>query len=77
MGIDNAERISALLTEIQAARLLCIQPATLASWRLHGRVDLPFVRVGRCIRYRHSDITNFIEHNTKHGGTPSFEQEQA
>jgi len=33
--------------------------------------------VGRCIRYRRSDITNFIEHNTKQGSVPRFEQEQA
>ena len=56
---QNAD--SALLTPAQAAKLLHIQPATLASWRLRGRPELAFVRVGRCVRYRHVDINDFIE----------------
>ena len=39
-----------LLTEDEAAHLLKIQPATLATWRVKGRPNLPFVRVGRCVR---------------------------
>jgi hypothetical protein len=56
---QNAD--SVLLTPAQAAKLLHIQPATLASWRLRGRPELAFVRVGRCVRYRHVDINDFIE----------------
>ncbi|MCC6297094.1 MAG: helix-turn-helix domain-containing protein [Pseudomonadales bacterium] len=50
-----------LLTEDEAAQLLKIQPATLACWRVKGRPHLPFVRVGRCVRYRRQDILVFIE----------------
>lgn len=50
-----------LLTEDEAAHLLKIQPATLATWRVKGRPNLPFVRVGRCVRYRLQDILAFIE----------------
>lgn len=57
---QNADS-SVLLTPAQAAKLLHIQPATLASWRLRGRPELAFVRVGRCVRYRHVDINDFIE----------------
>jgi len=63
MGIDQGRRtrtaeVTILLTE---ASLLKIQPATLATWRVKGRPHLPFVRVGRCIRYRRQDIAAFID----------------
>jgi len=66
MGIDQGRRNRAvadpdLLTEGEAAQLLKIQPATLATWRVKGRPHLPFVRVGRCVRYRRQDILAFIE----------------
>jgi len=66
MGTDQQRRsvqnaCSVLLTPTQAAKLLNIQPATLASWRLRGQPNLAYVRVGRCVRYRHTDITDFIE----------------
>jgi len=58
-----------LLTEDEAAQLLKIQPATLAPWRVKGRPILPFVRVGRCVRYRRQDILSFIEgHLANHTG---------
>lgn len=50
-----------LLTESEAAALLKVQPATLAAWRLRGHPRLPFVRVGRCVRYRAQDLAAFIE----------------
>lgn len=65
MGMDSHDgrvsTASALLTEDEAAALLNIQPATLATWRVRGRPNLPFVRVGRCVRYRRQDISAFIE----------------
>lgn len=65
MGINHgrhsgAAEVTALLTEDEAASLLKIQPATLATWRVRGRPHLPFVRVGRCVRYRRQDIAAFI-----------------
>ncbi len=56
---------NALLTEDEAAALLKLQPATLATWRVRGRPHLPFVRVGRCVRYRQEDITAFIARHTR------------
>lgn len=61
MGPDHADNAAAtLLTEDEAAALLKVQPATLATWRVRGHPDLPFVRVGRCVRYRPQDIAAFI-----------------
>ena len=66
MGIDQVRRDivvadAARLTEDEAAQLLKIQPATLATSRVRGRPHLPFVHVGRCVRYRRQDIIAFIE----------------
>lgn len=65
MGMDSHDgglgAATALLTEDEAAALLKVQPATLATWRVRGRPHLPFVRVGRCVRYRPQDIGAFIE----------------
>lgn len=65
MGMDSHDgglgAANALLTEDEAAALLKVQPATLATWRVRGRPNLPFVRVGRCVRYRQQDISAFIE----------------
>jgi predicted DNA-binding transcriptional regulator AlpA len=36
----------------------------LAGWRCTKRYDLPFVKIGRVIRYRESDIQNFLEQHT-------------
>lgn len=43
-----------LLTPKEAATILGVSEATLAVWRCNKRYDLPFVRIGRLIKY-HSD----------------------
>jgi hypothetical protein len=50
-----------LLTEKQTAELLQIKPNTLAVWRLHARYPLPFIRIGRTIRYRSRDVEQFLQ----------------
>jgi len=49
-----------LLTDDQAAALLGIKPQTLAAWRMTGRYALPYLRVGRCVRYRPADIEAWL-----------------
>ena len=53
-----------LLTQDDVAEMLGVKAATLSVWRSAGRYDLPFIRVGRCIRYRAEDVERFIEANT-------------
>jgi len=53
--------IPTLLTEDQAAEYLSLAPSTLAVWRSTGRYSLPFIRVGRLIRYRREDLDAFLE----------------
>ncbi len=52
-----------LLTTEEAARILGVKPQSLAVWRLHGE-NLPFVKVGRLVRYRRSDIEKWLEAQT-------------
>jgi len=59
-----------LLTRKQAAAYLGIKTQTLACWACNKRYVLPFVRVGRLIKYRVEDLDNFIlQNHTGHGGT--------
>lgn len=50
-----------LLTSEEASEMLGLQPNTLNVWRATNRYHLPFVKVGRLVRYRLSDINDFIE----------------
>jgi len=50
-----------LLTENQTADLMTIQPQTLSVWRTTKRYDLPYLKIGRAVRYRRSDVMAFIE----------------
>ncbi len=54
---------SPLLTREQAAEFLNICPQTLSVWKCTQRYNLPVVKVGRCVRYRLSDLQAFIERN--------------
>jgi predicted site-specific integrase-resolvase len=45
------ERTRELLDEKQAAEYLTVSPGTLSVWRSTGRYSLPFVKVGRRVRY--------------------------
>lgn len=49
----------ALLTETEAAEVLRVCARTLRKARQEGA--LPFVRIGRTIRYTESDLSQFIE----------------
>lgn len=52
-----------LLSSAAAAKLLGVKAATLTNWRWSQAVSIPFVRIGRSIRYRKSDLLDFIEAN--------------
>ena len=57
-----------LVNDKQAAKILGIAPATLAVWRCTKRYALPYVKVGRLIRYKQSDVEAFIESRIQLGG---------
>ena len=45
-----------LLNEQEAAEVLDTAPGTLSVWRSTGRYNLPFLKVGRSVRYRRADL---------------------
>ena len=53
--------ISNLLTANEVAEILQVSPRTLASWRSKYPDDLPFVKVGGLVRYRDSDVEDYID----------------
>jgi len=53
-----------LLTRPQAAEYLGIKPQTLSVWACSNRYNLPFIRVGRSVRYKKSDLDTFLAART-------------
>ncbi|MCJ2375665.1 helix-turn-helix domain-containing protein [Vibrio sp. ZSDZ34] len=51
------------LNRKQAAEYLGVTEGTLAVWASTGRYQLPFIKVGRKVFYRQSDLDAFIESN--------------
>lgn len=50
-----------LLTEKEASAYLGVRPGTLAVWRCVRRYPLPFIKVGRLVRYSRRDLDRFVE----------------
>ena len=57
-----------LLTTPEAAELLQVKPTTLENWRVTGRYSLPFVKVGRRVRYRESTLLEWLSLRTSEAG---------
>ncbi len=57
-----------LLTREEAATYLGLRPQTLATWTCEGRYNLPFIKVGRSVRYRRSDLDAWLASRTINGG---------
>lgn len=57
-----------LLDETEAAQYLTLSPGTLSVWRSTGRYSIPFVKVGRRVRYRRSDLLAWLESRTRANG---------
>lgn len=49
-----------LRTEAEAAQILDLKPGTLQVWRSTKRYPLAYVKVGRLVRYRQSDLEAFL-----------------
>lgn len=55
---------SELFTSEQAASYLGVTSKTLAVWRCVGRYSIPFVKVGRLVKYRKSELDAFLAART-------------
>lgn len=49
-----------LFTEQQATEYLDLKPGTLGVWRCTKRHDLPYIKIGRNVRYRVSDLDDWL-----------------
>lgn len=54
----------ATIADKQAAEALGVKATTLAVWRSTGRYNLPFLKVGRLVKYRVSDLAEFLARRT-------------
>ncbi len=57
-----------LLDEKEAAQFLDNSPGTLSVWRSTGRYNLPFIKIGRNVRYRRADLVAWLEKRTRETG---------
>lgn len=57
-----------LLDERSAAAFLDVSPGTLSVWRSTGRYAIPFVKIGRNVRYRRADLERWLEERTRSNG---------
>ena len=60
---NNSSNPNQLLTRRQAAAFLGVKENTLAVWHCCKRYDLPFYKIGRSVKYKISDLENFIAQN--------------
>jgi len=63
--IDPAEQ---LFSRSEAAKFLGVTEHTLAVWACNKRYALPYVKVGRLVKYRYADLLAFVQRNTEQGG---------
>jgi len=54
-----------LLTTQEAAAILKSSSRTLEGWRVSGMVEIPFLKIGRSVRYRRLDILAVAEKNLR------------
>lgn len=65
----NQPAVTQLRTRKEAAQFLGVEPNTLAVWACANRYPLPYVRVGRLVKYRQADLEAFVDGNVINGGT--------
>jgi len=58
-----------LFTSPEAAEYIGVSENTIVVWRCVGRYAIPFIKVGRLVRYRRSDLEAWLESRTRTNGT--------
>lgn len=53
-----------LFTRNKAAEYLGVKPHTLAVWACTKRHALPYIKVGRLVKYRKTDLDAFLQSRT-------------
>ena len=55
---------SDLRSDKEATKYLGLADGTLSVWRSTGRYQIPFIKIGANVRYRHSDLDAWLESRT-------------
>jgi excisionase family DNA binding protein len=63
-SIQNDIYIAKLISAGEAAKILGVKESTLSQQRWRGCKSLPWVKLGKSVRYKLSDIDAYIERNT-------------
>ncbi|WP_041388845.1 helix-turn-helix domain-containing protein [Polaromonas sp. JS666] len=63
--MDNQAVFDPLRNEAESAEFLGVKPTTLQIWRCTKRYPLPYIKVGRLVRYRQSDLEAFLTSRTQ------------
>lgn len=63
----NIQNEKTLVDQAAAAEILQVKPHTLTNWRCTKRYPIPYIKIGRCVRYRVSDLLAFVENNRING----------
>lgn len=50
-----------LLTTLEAAELIDVEESTLRAWRCTKKEHIPFLKIGRNVRYLESDLLEWLE----------------
>jgi len=66
MNEENILEDRQYLTPEQLSDMLNISLSTIEKWRFNGNVKIPFIKLGRIIRYRVDDVHQFLEDNIVH-----------
>lgn len=57
-----------LLDDHAAAAMLDVAPGTLSVWRSTGRYALPYLKIGRKVRYRRADLLAWLAKRVRETG---------
>jgi excisionase family DNA binding protein len=66
INADTTMTKTCLVDRDTAAKFLGVKKNTLAEWAVNNKYPLPYVKIGRLVRYRMSDLEAFLERNLKH-----------
>ena len=56
----STDAVPTQIDEKRTAEVLGVKVSTLTNWRTTGRYNLPFIKVGRLVRYRVADLAAWI-----------------
>lgn len=56
-----------LATPTEASTLIKINAGTLQKWRSTGENNIPFVKIGRSVRYRVTDLKAYVDRHVVGG----------